>query len=196
MCVGREREKAAIGEFITGVASASHGLALIGRSTEVRGRRVQSMTCYHARGPGVSSGGVSCCRRPPTTVRRLVMAWDVDQLGRIAGSEELRITTSRPDGTQRRWTPIWVVRVGDAVYIRSAGGRGSDWYRHATLHNSGRIRAHGFETDVALQPVDDPALVAQVTEAYRAKYASQPSLVAMFLRPPGTEATLRVDQPQ
>ncbi len=37
---------------------------------------------------------------------------------------------------------------------------------------------------------------AQVTEAYRAKYASQPSLVAMFLRPPGTEATLRVDQPQ
>jgi hypothetical protein len=43
-----EREKAAIGEFITGVVSASHGLALIGRSNEVRGRRVQSMTCYHA----------------------------------------------------------------------------------------------------------------------------------------------------
>ena len=49
MCVGLEREKAAIGEFIAGVASASRGLALIGRSTEVRGRRVQSMTCYHAR---------------------------------------------------------------------------------------------------------------------------------------------------
>jgi hypothetical protein len=55
MCVGREREKAAIGEFITGVASASHGLALIGRSTEIRGRRVRSMTCYHARGPGVAA---------------------------------------------------------------------------------------------------------------------------------------------
>jgi hypothetical protein len=39
MCVGREREKAAIGEFITGVVSASHGFALIGRSTEVRGQR-------------------------------------------------------------------------------------------------------------------------------------------------------------
>jgi hypothetical protein len=37
MCVGREREKAAIGEFMTGVVSASHGLALIGRSTGVRG---------------------------------------------------------------------------------------------------------------------------------------------------------------
>jgi hypothetical protein len=61
-------------------------------------------------------------------------------------------------------------------------------------HNSGRIRASGIETDVALQPVEDPALVAEVTEAYRAKYANQPSLVAMFLWPPGTEATLRVDQ--
>ena len=71
---------------------------------------------------------------------------------------------------------------------------GSDWYRHATLHNSGRIRAGGIETDVALQPVEDPALVAQITEAYRAKYADQPSLVAMFLGPSGTEATLRVDQ--
>ena len=37
MCVGRERERAAIGEFIAGAARASHGLALIGRSTEVRG---------------------------------------------------------------------------------------------------------------------------------------------------------------
>jgi len=71
-----------------------------------------------------------------------------------------------------------------------------DWHRHPTQHNGGRIRAGGTETDVALRPVEDPALVAQVTEAYRAKYASQPSLVAMFLGPPGTEATLRVDQRQ
>ena len=48
--------------------------------------------------------------------------------------------------------------------------------------------------DVALQQVGDPALVDQVTAAYRAKYADQPSLLAMFLEPPGTEATLRVDQ--
>jgi hypothetical protein len=122
------------------------------------------------------------------------MTWNGDQLSRIADSEELQITTRRPDGTQRRWTPIWVVRVGDALYIRSAGGRGSDWYRHATQHNNGRIRAGGIETDVTVQPVGGPALIDQVTAAYRAKYANQPSLVAMFLTPPGTEATLRVDQ--
>jgi hypothetical protein len=57
------------------------------------------------------------------------MAWRGDQMDRIAGAEELQITTTRPDGTQRRWTPIWVVRVGDALYVRSAAGGSSDWYR-------------------------------------------------------------------
>ena len=33
------------------------------------------------------------------------MTWRGDQLSRIAGSEELQISTRRPDGTQRRWTP-------------------------------------------------------------------------------------------
>jgi hypothetical protein len=122
------------------------------------------------------------------------VTWHGDQLSWIADSEELQITTRRPDGTQRRWTPIWVVHVGDALYIRSAGGRGSDWYRHATQYNGGRIRAGGVETDVTVQPVGDQVLIDQVTAAYRAKYASQPSLVAMFIAPPGTEATLRVDQ--
>jgi hypothetical protein len=122
------------------------------------------------------------------------MTWHGDQLSRIAGSEELQITTNRPDGTQRRWTPIWVVRVGDALYIRSAGGRDSDWYRHATQHNRARLRAGQTETDVTVEPVDDRAISAQVTEAYRAKYGNQASLVAMFYQPPAIEATLRVDR--
>jgi hypothetical protein len=121
------------------------------------------------------------------------MTWHHDELDRIAGSEELRITTTRPDGTYRQWTPIWVVRVGDGLYIRSAGGATSDWYRHATQHDKARIRAGGIETDVTLQPVRDPALNAQVTAAYRAKYANQPSLAALFFKAPATEATLRLE---
>ena len=121
------------------------------------------------------------------------MTWHHDQLDRIAGSEELRITSARPDGTYRRWTPIWVVRVDDGLYIRSAGGPTSDWYRHATQHNKARIRAGGIEADVTLQPVADQALNAQITAAYRDKYASQPSLAAMFYRTPATECTLRLE---
>ncbi len=120
------------------------------------------------------------------------MTWHRDQLDRIARSEELRITTTRTDGTHRRWTPIWVVRVGDDLYIRSAGGRTSDWYRHATQHNRARIKAGGIETDVTLQLVADPALNAQVTDAYRAKYGNQPSLVDLFFKAPATDAMLRL----
>jgi hypothetical protein len=121
------------------------------------------------------------------------MAWRSDQLDRIAGSEELEITTTRADGTPRRWTPIWVVRVGDGLYIRSAAGRGSDWYRHATEHHRARVRAGGVEADVTLPPVDDQALNALVTAAYRAKYSNQASWLAPFLKAPATEATLRLD---
>ena len=46
---------------------------------------------------------------------------------------------------------------------------------------------------MTLQPVGDPTLNAQVTAAYRAKYANQPSLVALFFKAPATEATLRLD---
>lgn len=123
------------------------------------------------------------------------MTWHGDQLDQIAGSEELRITTTRPDGTQRRWTPIWVVRVGGGLYIRSAGGLSSDWYRHATRHNRARVRAGGIETDVTLQLVGDPLLNAQVDAAYQAKYANQPWL-PQFLKAPATEATLRLDRPE
>jgi hypothetical protein len=123
------------------------------------------------------------------------MTWHGDQLNRIAGSEELQITTTRPNGTQRRWTPIWVVRVGDDLYIRSAGGRGSDWYRHATQHNSAHVRAGGIETDVMLQLTEDPAVNVQISAAYQAKYGNQPNLVAMFLKTPAMETTLRLDSP-
>lgn len=123
------------------------------------------------------------------------MTWHGDQLDRIAGSEELQITTTRPDGAQRRWTPIWVVRVGDGLYIRSAGGRASDWYRHATRHNRARVTADGIETDVTLQLVGDPALNAQVDAAYQAKYGNQSGWLAPFLKAPATETTLRLDRP-
>lgn len=121
------------------------------------------------------------------------MSWHGDQLSRIGGSEVLQITTTRPDGTQRRWTPIWVVRVGDGLYVRSAAGKTTDWYRHATQHSQARVRAGGIEADVKLRVVADPAVIDQVTEAYQSKYRDQGGFLAPFLRSPGTEATLQLE---
>ena len=49
-------------------------------------------------------------------------AWTSDELSRIGQAEELQITSARPDGTMRPYVTIWVVRVGDDLYVRSAFG--------------------------------------------------------------------------
>jgi hypothetical protein len=38
--------------------------------------------------------------------------WTTEQLEVIGGAEELEIASRRPDGSQREYTPIWVVRIG------------------------------------------------------------------------------------
>jgi hypothetical protein len=121
------------------------------------------------------------------------MDWTSDQLARIGEAEELQVSSYRRDGTLRRWTPIWVVRLGDGLYVRSAYGRDSDWYRHAT-QNTARIRAGGIEADVTLLPVADATINAQVGTAYESKYRNQPGALRPMLVPPASDTTVRLDR--
>ncbi len=57
--------------------------------------------------------------------------WTADELERIAAAEELEMAPLRPDSTPRRPGPIWVVRVGDDLYVRSWRGTGGSWFRAA-----------------------------------------------------------------
>jgi hypothetical protein len=45
--------------------------------------------------------------------------WDPQDLRAIGSAREVRIATVRPDGTTRSPLPIWVVRVGDELFVRS-----------------------------------------------------------------------------
>jgi hypothetical protein len=45
--------------------------------------------------------------------------WTTDELDRIGRAEELQIAPERRDGSLRRPLPIWVVRVGDDLFVRS-----------------------------------------------------------------------------
>jgi len=76
----------------------------------------------------------------------------------------------RSDGSLRRWVPIWVVRVGDDLYVPPYRGSGGAWYRHATQRPERRIRVGGVERDVAFEQPEDTVQSA-IDEAYRAKYA-------------------------
>lgn len=96
--------------------------------------------------------------------------WTSNELRRVAEAEELRIASRRQDGTLRKSVTIWVVRVGNDLYVRSYGGQPGAWFRAAQASHRGRIQAGGVEKDVAFVEESDPDLNNQIDVVYRNKY--------------------------
>lgn len=96
--------------------------------------------------------------------------WTSDELDTIGAAEELEIAPRRRDGTLRTPVTIWVVRVGDSLYVRSYRGRNGAWFRAAQVRHEGRIRAGGVEKDVTFVEETDPGINDQIDAAYRTKY--------------------------
>ena len=94
-------------------------------------------------------------------------AWTSEELSKIEAADELE--SLRGDGRLRGPTTIWVVRLGDDLYVRSVNGRTAAWFRATQDRHEGRIRAGGVEKDVTFVDADrgiDDAIDA----AYRTKY--------------------------
>jgi len=104
--------------------------------------------------------------------------WNRNELEAIGAAAELSVAPRRPDGTLRPFTTIWVVRIGDDVYVRSYRGPSGRWYRAAARAGSGRIRAGGVERDVSFEQTAavEPA---PIDDAYRAKYGRSRYVDAM-----------------
>jgi hypothetical protein len=122
--------------------------------------------------------------------------WTDDELDKIGTSEELQIATRLPDGTLRKWVTIWVVRVGENLYIRSYNGSKGAWYRSALLRHAARIRAGGVEKDVSLIEVSDPDIIDRVDAAYRVKYGRYPQFVTPMLTEDVRGTTLKLAPPE
>jgi hypothetical protein len=118
-------------------------------------------------------------------------AWTDDELNRIGAAEELQIAPRRRDGTLRSPRTIWVVRLGDDLYVRSVRGRTSSWFRGAQARHQGHIQAGGVDSDVCLVEIDD--LNGQIDAAYRAKYRRYAASIAdSIVSPQARAATLRL----
>ena len=119
--------------------------------------------------------------------------WTTDELDKIDAADELEIAARQPDGTLRPYVTIWVVRVGDDLYVRSYHGREGAWFRSVLRRPEGHIRAGGVERDVTFAESGDVGRVA-IDQAYQAKYASRYArkFIDPMVSPGVAAATLRL----
>jgi hypothetical protein len=118
--------------------------------------------------------------------------WATDDLKRISDAEELRLASYRDNGSLRRFVTMWVVRVGDDLYVRSAHGPDNPWYRRALASGRGRVRAGGVERDVSFADAD-PGIEESIDTAYHAKYDRYgPRIVGSVVGRDAHQVTIRL----
>lgn len=96
-------------------------------------------------------------------------SWTNDELDAIGAADELRIAAHRRDRTLRTPRIIWVVRVGDDLYVRSAHGTRAQWYQATQRTHEGWISAGGIERDVTFEDAAGE-LDGEIDAAYWTKY--------------------------
>jgi hypothetical protein len=96
--------------------------------------------------------------------------WTGDELKKIGTAEELQIASRRGDDTLRKPVTIWVVRIGDDLYVRAYKGRSSPWFRGVLTQHEGHIRAGGVDKDVTFVEEPDASINNQIDAAYAIKY--------------------------
>ena len=88
---------------------------------------------------------------------------------------------------------MWVVRVGDDLYVRAVKGRTGPWFRGTQSRHAGRIRSGGVEKEVTFVEAPDSPHHKEIDAAYRAKYSHYPkSYTDACLTPEAQAATIKL----
>jgi hypothetical protein len=118
--------------------------------------------------------------------------WTRDELDRFGAAEEIEIAPLGRDRRLRKAVTIWIVCLGDNLYVRSAYGRGAAWFRAAQMHHEGRILSKGFGKDVTFLD-GDTNLNEEIDAAYRGKYRRNGvQYVNMMVGPKARSATIKL----
>ncbi|WP_327725407.1 DUF2255 family protein [Streptomyces europaeiscabiei] len=125
----------------------------------------------------------------------MAKAWTNDELDRVGTAEELVIASVHGDGVLSKPRTIWVVRVGDGLYVRSVYGPTSDWFRATRTRQEGHVRAGGVTKNVSFldagHDIDD-----QVDAAYRSKYGHYSAEIVQAITSPQASSTTTLLAPR
>ncbi len=118
--------------------------------------------------------------------------WTSDELNKIGAAEELEIASLRRDGTLRNPVTIWIVRLGDNLYVRSVNGRTAAWFRGTQMRHEGHIQTGSVDKDVTFVDAA-PDLDDQIDAAYRTKYRRYAtSIISSIVSPAARSATIKL----
>jgi hypothetical protein len=119
-------------------------------------------------------------------------AWTSEELTRIGSATELQIASARRDGALRKPRTIWVVRVGDDLYVRSMYGRAGGWFPGTQARHQGHISAGGVDKDISFADADSD-LNDAIDAAYREKYRRYGErIIGGVVNPEARAATIRL----
>ena len=105
---------------------------------------------------------------------------DLAEFGASAEREkEVRVVV--PGTAPEVRTPIWIVNVKGTAYVRSYKAGEGHWYQNVREASRFVLEIAGTDVAVVAEPVADADLLAEVSDAYRTKYAGEaetPDMVA------------------
>ena len=116
--------------------------------------------------------------------------FDSATLSSLGGSQEVDI---RPPGAESA-VPIWTVRVGNEIFVRSYRGEAGRWYQAVKAAARASVGYEGGEIEVAVEPVSGETLNEAVNAQYLAKYRTSSAVQAM-VSPEVEATTLRLGPP-
>ena len=120
-----------------------------------------------------------------------------DVVALLDQTDEVRIEPPSADGQPMQPVIIWVVVLdGRDVYVRSYRGVKGRWYQQLLKQPQHRGRLHVDQRAIPVRAVhiDDPEIIARVSDAFRKKYESKwPQETAEMVRDDVLPTTLRLD---
>ena len=79
-------------------------------------------------------------------------------------------------GAEHRFIAVWVLMIGERVFVRSWNDKPGGWYRAFRDEGVGTIKVDNREIDVRAKPVRSAKLLDQMDVAYAEKYDTKANL--------------------